>query len=213
MVAQTEVDRKEYKADWYQRNKNRLAVYKADWYQRNKNRITAKTRENPSEKTKTYKAKWYQRNKKRLDAQSTERYQENRIHILTEAKNKYLAEREKKIAFAKAHYAALSVEKKQVKIARASLRDKLNPEQARARTSLRRKRNQQSTPVWLSKKQKKEIKDFYLRAIELTKSTGVQHHVDHILPLAGKTLCGLHVPWNLQILTASENSKKSNKVI
>ena len=161
---------------------------------------------------KAYKAAWYQKNKERLAARMAARYQENRDDILAKAKAEYAAEREAKIAIEKARYAALPPEKKQAKIARANERDKANPTQARARCSLRRKRHQSATPPWLTKEQKRAIKAVYAAAIQATEATGILYHVDHIVPLANPAVCGLHVPWNLRILSASENIEKGNRV-
>jgi hypothetical protein len=71
----------------------------------------------------------------------------------------------------------------------------------------------QATPHWLTKEDLQEITEFYKEAQTLKLTTGQEYHVDHIVPLRGENVCGLHVPWNLQILSAYENISKSNKLI
>ena len=65
------------------------------------------------------------------------------------------------------------------------------------------------TPCWLTKEDQQAIKDLYAEAQELEKLTGIKYHVDHEIPLQGLLVSGLHVPNNLQIITATENCSKS----
>lgn len=67
------------------------------------------------------------------------------------------------------------------------------------------------TPSWLTKSQKRQIQIEHELAAWCTKVTGIKYHVDHIVPLQGKTVSGLHVPWNLQVIPAKDNLIKSNK--
>lgn len=76
--------------------------------------------------------------------------------------------------------------------------------------ALRRAQIAQATTLWADME---EIQQIYEQATELTTETGIPYHVDHIVPLFGKTVCGLHVEYNLQIITATENFSKGNKLI
>jgi len=88
-----------------------------------------------------------------------------------------------------------------------------NPDRYRELVSLRRRRFRLATPKWLTDAQKMEIRLKYRLAIELSRATGVRHAVDHEIPLRSHEVCGLHVPWNLRVITQEENLKKSNKLV
>lgn len=79
------------------------------------------------------------------------------------------------------------------------------------RVAKRRAVKLNATPEWLDQEQHQEIKDFYWLAKDLTAVSGESYHVDHIVPLQGDNVCGLHVPWNLQILPADINLSKGNR--
>lgn len=87
-----------------------------------------------------------------------------------------------------------------------------NKVQVRADTKARRRKHRSATPPWLSRKQRSEIRQLYQIAITMTQSTGEQYVVDHIYPLRSDVVCGLHVPWNLRVMTQGENLKKSNSL-
>jgi hypothetical protein len=80
--------------------------------------------------------------------------------------------------------------------------------------ALNAKRNtakKQRLPAWLTEENKKQIKALYMLASSLSKSTGMVWHVDHIIPLQGKNVSGLHIPETLQVILGIENIKKNNK--
>ena len=120
-----------------------------------------------------------------------EYYDKNKAEVIERAQSRTA---EKKQAYRRAHKAA-------------------NPELYKELTNARRRRFRQATPKWLTAEQKLEIRLKYRLAIELSRRLGVPHAVDHIVPLQGEEVCGLHVPWNMEVITQEQNLKKSNKLV
>lgn len=69
-----------------------------------------------------------------------------------------------------------------------------------------------ATPRWLSEQHHAEMRSIYQQASATSAFFGVKFHVDHAVPLRGVDVCGLHVPWNLQVIPALENHRKSNRL-
>lgn len=65
-------------------------------------------------------------------------------------------------------------------------------------------------PVWLSDADKAEMESVYKYCAGLRQS-GLDYHVDHIVPLRGTAVSGLHVPWNLQVIYGPDNMSKGNR--
>jgi 5-methylcytosine-specific restriction endonuclease McrA len=99
---------------------------------------------------------------------------------------------------------------KQTKLKQVSEYKKNNKDKIRYSNALRAKKIKTATPVWADLE---KIRVIYREALKKEILTGITHHVDHIIPLRGKTVCGLHIPENLQILTEEQNLKKGNRLL
>lgn len=82
-----------------------------------------------------------------------------------------------------------------------------HPEYRAARCAMQRAKRKRATPWWLTKAQRAEMVGFYLEA----RARPGSWEVDHIVPIAGKKVCGLHVPWNLQVVPKAVNRSKGNR--
>ena len=97
---------------------------------------------------------------------------------------------------------------------RAAVNDRIknwkakNIDKVRAQTASRRALKKQAQPLWVDPR---KIAEVYKQALRVSNMIGMEYHVDHIVPLQSDTVCGLHVPWNLQIIPAWQNLQKQNK--
>ena len=87
---------------------------------------------------------------------------------------------------------------------------RINKHISNSYTAKRRFSKRRACPNWVCQD---SIKEVYKKARELTESTGIQYHVDHIVPLINDKVSGLHVLANLRVVPYYENLQKSNKLI
>lgn len=122
---------------------------------------------------------------------------------------KWIAKNLEKSAIYKKTYTVKNLEK--VKLSKKKYADN-NKGKMTTRANKRRASKLNRTPSWLTKEQLKEIEQWYVIAKDLQWLSEEPLQVDHIVPLQGKNVSGLHVPWNLQILPRSLNISKGNKI-
>lgn len=156
----TDEDRKRWKREEYQRNKQGYIDRAAKWALENPERSRAtRQKEENKKKARLRTKEWVSKNKEKKREYDREWVKNNRA-----ASNSHKAKR--------------------------------------------RAKERQATPVWLTEAHLEAIKAIYAEADRLSKETGVPYQVDHIIPLSGRTVSGLHVPWNLRAIPAQENNRR-----
>jgi 5-methylcytosine-specific restriction endonuclease McrA len=168
---------------------------------------------------KVCNAKYRSENADKLKVTNAEYYDKNRIEILEQKKEYYLDHRSE-ILDHKVLYHEMNREKileyrqkyREENIEKIKEWELNNKHTITKNSANRRARKLNATPTWLTEDEKMEIIGLYFLCKIISEDTGTEHHVDHIVPLKGKTVCGLHVPWNLRIITARENISKGNRL-
>jgi hypothetical protein len=176
------------------KNIEQLKAYKKTYYLNNKDNI------------KKYQSKYYLNNKEKFK-EINRLYKLNNKELIKEyiLKNKEIIKQSRKLYYLK----NAEKQKKYTKNYTLNNKDKIkeyhlkNPHTQKAITAKRRALKLKATPKFANLK---KIKEIY-------KNCPKGYTVDHIVPLQGKVVCGLHVEWNLQYLTKSENSSKSNRFV
>ncbi len=152
---------------------------------------------------------WRKKNPDRFRANQKRYKDKNRKEIRKKGLEYYHNNRERQLALSKKRRDENpEKEHKRCKKYRQENKGTINTKTARRRAA-----QLQRTPSWLTEEHLKQIKDVYNEAARLTKETGVAHEVDHVFPLQGDDISGLHVPWNLQILQKPVHVFKGNRLL
>jgi hypothetical protein len=156
----TDEDRKRWKREEYQRNKQKYIDRAAIWAEKNKDKVRAYfDKEETKIKVRQRTREWSANNRERKKKADRDWVDKNRALV-------------------------------------------------RGYKAKRRAKERNATPPWLTEDHLADIRAVYDEAERLTLETGTRYEVDHIVPLSGKIVSGLHVPWNLRAIPAVENNRR-----
>lgn len=150
------------------------------------------TEEEKAATRKASRAAWYQANKEKHRANDAKWHERNKLKVAAYAKQ-YAHANQEIVRKAQAKYSAT------------------HKAYYGAKTMERNARKKKAVPAWANKFFIEEIYDLARRRSALKSGGHAKWHVDHIVPLQSKTVCGLHVEHNLRVIPSVENYRKNNR--
>lgn len=202
-------DRKnETRRAWCSLNKERVSETNKRYRLKDIDRAREKSRESywrNRDNCLASRSRYAEQNKEEIAKKAKEYRERNRDIVLQRMRDYYIKTRDfqrKKKSENKDHRRAWEADW------RERNRGDYNASRAKRRAD---KKNR--TPIWVGRDERKKIADVYRCCNTLSKLTGIQFHVDHIIPLVGKLVSGLHVSGNLQIIEAKQNISKGNSYV
>lgn len=192
---------------WRERNKDHIKAYEKKYRQENHEEVLRRNSE------------WRDKNRDAISAYNKRKYWENPEDRRNKAIDAYWSDIENNRNRAR-EYASREENKANRKKNMQNFMDK-NPDYFKdymknnwdkyLEYASRRRWLKEKATLNLSEDQIQQMRDMYWLACDLTAVSGELYEVDHIIPLRGVDICGLHVPWNLQILPRDLNRSKNNK--
>ena len=188
--AEAKARKAEYMKAWRKTNREKLREYNRAWLEENRNANAPKA--------KARNLRYYQRHAERIAEERRQQYAE----MASE-------QRRKRAGYVLKGRTVMTEEERKARRKEQDRRFReKNPASGTARLARRRARLAKAAVFWADQE---AIKAGYAQAKALEQQDGQPRHVDHIVPLGGKNVCGLHVAHNLQILLTVENLKKAAK--